>query len=72
MIQLLSRQQKEILAYLEIALVKEDEDSALQGIIITAQELLNKKLGLKEFRYGEVTGSYKEAKNKAIDTLGKY
>ncbi|GGE45596.1 HEAT repeat protein [Pedobacter psychrotolerans] len=62
----------EILSYLKAAIAQEDDDRALEGIIITAQELLKKKLGLKESKYGDVTGDYQTAKVKTIDALKAY
>lgn len=53
-----------ILHYLKEAIVKEEDERALEGIIITAQELLKKKLGLKETKYGDVTGDYQSCKIK--------
>lgn len=58
-----------ILGYLKNAVEKETEERALQGIIITAQELLKKKLGLKESNYGEVSGDIQAAKAKTIAAL---
>lgn len=63
---------EEILHCLKVAVSKEEEENALRGIIITAQDLLKKKLGLKESRYGDVTGDYQAAKLKTIDTLKAY
>jgi len=62
----------EILHYLKNAISKEEDNKALEGIIITAQELLKKKLGLKESNYGDVTGDYQVAKIKTIDALKVY
>lgn len=59
----------EILHYLKEAIDKEEDDRALEGIIITAQELLKKKLGLKESKYGDVTGDYKSSKTKTQAAL---
>ena len=59
----------EILKYIKKAIPEENEKKALEGMIITAQELLKKKLGLKESKYGEVTGDIKASKVKAIAAL---
>ena len=64
-----AKTKNEILHYLKEAINKEDDERALEGIIITAQELLKKKLGLKESKYGDVSGDFKEAKNKTINAL---
>ena len=63
------RSKEEILDYIKNAISEEEQEKALEGIIITAQELLKKKLGLKESRYGEVTGDIEVAKIKAIAVL---
>ncbi|HLM53318.1 MAG TPA: HEAT repeat domain-containing protein [Pseudoxanthomonas sp.] len=62
----------EILHYLKNAISKEEDKNALEGIIITAQELLKKKLGLKESKYGDVTGNYQAAQLKTINALKSY
>lgn len=62
----------EILRNFKEAIVKENEEKALEGIIIVAQELLKKKLGLKESQYGDVTGNIEVAKEKTIEALSKY
>lgn len=62
----------EILHYLKEAINKEDDERALEGIIITAQELFKKKLSLKESRYGDLSGDFKEAKSKTIIALSGY
>ncbi len=62
----------EILGYLKIAIDKEEDDRALEGIIITAQELLKKKLGLKESKYGDVSGDYQSSKIKTQAALKAY
>lgn len=62
----------EILHYLKEAIDKEEDDRALEGIIITAQELLKKKLGLKESKYGDVTGDYRASKTKTQDALKSF
>lgn len=61
-----------ILHDLKEAIGQEKEERALEGIIITAQELLKKKLGLKESKYGDVSGNYDEAKTKTIAALTAY
>jgi hypothetical protein len=62
----------EILNFLKEAITKEEDEDALRGIIITAQDLLKKKLGLKESRYGDVTGDYGAAKAKTTAALKAY
>lgn len=62
----------EILRYLKNAIEKETEEKALEGIIITVQELLKKKLGIKESQYGDVSGDVQAAKEKAIKALKDY
>lgn len=61
-----------ILHYLKKALLAENENEALLGIIITVQDLLKKKLGIKESFYGDTSGDVQKAKIKAIDALKKY
>lgn len=58
-----------ILEFLKLAISKEEEKDALIGIIITVQDLLKKKLGLKESSYGDVSGDVQKAKLKTIDAL---
>lgn len=62
----------DILRYIKEAIEKETAPEALEGMIITAQDLLKKKLGLKESKYGEVTGDMEEAKIKTIAALKSY
>jgi hypothetical protein len=45
-----------ILSYLKTAIQTEQNEKALEGIITTAQDLLKKKLRLKESQSGDVTG----------------
>lgn len=62
----------DILKYIKEAIEKETAPEALEGMIITAQDLLKKKLGLKESKYGDVTGDMEEAKIKTIGVLKSY
>lgn len=62
----------DILRYIKEAIEKETAPEALEGMIITVQDLLKKKLGLKESKYGDVTGDMEEAKIKTIAALKSY
>jgi len=66
-----SKTKKMILSYLNNAIQNEDDEDAVKGIIITAQDILKKKLGLKESQYGDVTGDIIVAKSKTINALGE-
>ncbi|RWX00575.1 hypothetical protein [Flavobacterium cerinum] len=59
----------EILKHIKKAIPEEKKEKALEGMIITVQELLKKKLGLKESKYGEVTGDIEASKVKTITAL---
>ena len=59
----------EILSCIKDAIVSEKSEEALQGMILTVQELTKKKLGLKESKYGDVSGDINTAKNKTIEVL---
>ncbi len=61
-----------ILKYLKIAIEQEEDEKALEGIIITTQELLKKKLGLKETKYGDVSGDMIVSKTKTAAALENY
>jgi HEAT repeat protein len=61
-----------ILKLLKIAIEHEEDEKALEGIIITTQELLKKKLGLKETKYGDVSGDMVVSKNKTAAALENY
>jgi hypothetical protein len=61
-----------ILKYLKQAIEQEKDEKALEGIIIASQELLKKKLGLKESKYGDVSGDIIVAKAKTVAALEKY
>jgi hypothetical protein len=61
-----------ILSYLKLALIKESEEDALEMIIVTIQELLKKKLGLKESSRGQITGDVVAAKEKSVLALQSY
>ena len=58
-----------ILSCIKDAIVSEKSEEALQGMILTVQELTKKKLGLKESKYGDVSGDINTAKNKTIEVL---
>ena len=62
----------DILKYIKEAIEKETAPEALEGMIITVQDLLKKKLGLKESKYGDVTGDMEEAKIKTVGALKSY
>jgi hypothetical protein len=59
----------EILIYIKEAIVNEKSEEALQGMILTVQDLTKKKLGLKESKYGDVTGDISIAANKTREAL---
>lgn len=63
---------EKILKCLKQAISLEKNEKALEGIIITTQELLKKKLGLKESKYGDVSGDIIVAKAKTTTALEKY
>lgn len=58
-----------ILSCIKDAIVSEKSEEALQGMILTVQELTKKKLGLKESKYGDVSGDIIAAKSKTIEAL---
>lgn len=58
------KSKEEILKYIKTAIGEEKEEKALQEMIITVQELLKKKLGLKESKYGDITGIWKQQRLK--------
>ncbi len=60
-----------ITKYIKEAIINENDDEALTGMILTIQELHKKKLGLKESNYGDVSGDVQEAKLKTIKFLEK-
>ncbi|SHG09597.1 HEAT repeat domain-containing protein [Pedobacter caeni] len=62
----------DILRFIKDAIEEESAQEAIEGLVITAQDLLKKKLGLKESKYGEVTGDMDVAKNKTIEALKSY
>ena len=66
------KSKEEILKHLKKAIPEEKDEKALQGMIITVQELLKKKLGLKESNFGDITGNIEAAKVKAIAALKPY
>ncbi|TCC99664.1 HEAT repeat domain-containing protein [Pedobacter hiemivivus] len=66
------KSKEEILKHIKEAIPEEKEEKALQGMIITVQELLKKKLGLKESKYGDITGDIEASKVKAIAALEAY
>lgn len=61
-----------ILKFLKKAIEQEENEKALEGIIITTQELLKKKLGLKETKYGDVSGDIIVSKTKTANALESY
>ena len=61
----------EILIYIKEAIVNEKSEEALQGMILTVQDLTKKKLGLKESKYGDVSGDIVVATDKTIEALQK-
>ncbi len=61
-----------ILGYLKEALDSEADEKALEGIIITAQDLLKKKLGVKESEYGDLEGDIILAKARTQTALEKF
>lgn len=63
---------EDILGYIKGAIQNETAAEALEGMIITVQDLLKKKLGLKESKYGDVTGDMDAAKVKTIEALKSY
>ena len=66
------KSKEEILKHLKKAIPEENDEKALQGMIITIQELLKKKLGLKESKFGDITGDIEISKVKAIAALEAY
>ncbi|SHG09653.1 HEAT repeat domain-containing protein [Pedobacter caeni] len=63
------KSKENILKHIKEAIPGEKEEKALEGMIITVQDLLKKKLGLKESEYGEITGDMEAAKVKTIAVL---
>lgn len=53
------------------AIQEENNPEALVGMILTIQTLYNKKLGIKESQYGDVSGDVVKAKEKCIKELDK-
>ena len=66
------KSKEEILKHIKTAIPGEKEEKAMQGMIITVQELLKKKLGLTESKYGDITGNVETSKVKAIAALKPY
>ncbi|AIY14024.1 HEAT repeat domain-containing protein [Cellulophaga baltica] len=58
-----------ITEYIKKAIIIENNEKALIGMIITIQDLYKKKLGLKESQYGDISGNVIEAKLKTIKLL---
>ena len=61
-----------IIKLLKNALLIETEDVTLQCIIVTVQDILKKKLGLKESPHGEISGDVVVAKSNSLLALEKY
>lgn len=61
-----------ILHFLKNAILEENAEEALIGIIVTVQELLKKKLGIKESSYGDITGDIQQAKIKTIGSIKNF
>jgi macrodomain Ter protein organizer (MatP/YcbG family) len=61
-----------ILSLIKEAIEKESAPETIEGMVITVQDLLKKKLGLKESKYGDVTGDMDAAKTKTIEALKSY
>lgn len=63
---------KEIITnYIYQAVQSENNEDALIGMIVTIQDLYKKKFGIKESRYGDVSGDVISAKEKMITFLNK-
>lgn len=57
---------EKITEHIRKAIGNEIDNDALTGMIITIQDMYNKKLGLKESVYGDVSGDVLKAKEKTI------
>ncbi len=66
-----SRLSKRILKVYDEALKKEIVDDVNRTIIACIQDILRKKLGIKESQYGEISGNIAVAKPKAIKAAKK-
>jgi hypothetical protein len=60
-----------ITQYVNEAIRKENNEEALIGMIITLQDLHKMKFGIKESKYGDISGDIAYAKQKAIIALDK-
>lgn len=61
----------EITQYIYKAILFENDNDALVGMIITIQDLYMKKFGIKESHYGDLSGDTLKAKEKTINFLRK-
>jgi len=55
-----------------LALEREDNEEVNAAIISCTQDMILKKLGLKETQYGEIIGDVKKAKDKAIKAVNDF
>jgi len=61
----------EIAEYIYKAILSENDNDALVGMIITIQDLYMKKFGIKESHYGDLSGDILKAKEKTLIFLRK-
>jgi hypothetical protein len=62
---------EEITGYIYQAALQEKNEEALTGMIITIQDLYRKKFGIKESKYGDISGNVLKAKEKMMMFLDK-
>jgi hypothetical protein len=66
-----SETRDEITGYIHKAAPLEKDTDALTGMIITIQDMYRKKFGVKESRYGDISGDVLESKIKMMTFLNK-
>jgi hypothetical protein len=62
----------EILQIYNIILKKDNDYVIDSTIIVCVQDILRKKFGISESRYGKISGSVEKAKQKTINAIDKY